>query len=46
MEKILALFADYITSETLSVIDSDLVEGDISKEVDVEGIMVNVVVKR
>jgi len=46
MDKILSLFSDYITSETLSVIDSDLVEGDISREMDVEGIMVKVVVKR
>lgn len=46
MEKILALFSDYITSETLSEIDPNLLEGDISKEVDIEGIMVKVVVKR
>jgi len=46
MEEILALFADYITSETLSVIDENLVEGDISREIDVEGIIVKVVVKR
>lgn len=46
MEKILSLFADYITSETLSVIDESLIEGDISREMDVEGIMVKVVVKR
>ena len=46
MEKILVLFADYITSETLSVVDNSLIEGDISKEVDVEGVVVNVVVKR
>ncbi|MFA6091020.1 MAG: DUF5915 domain-containing protein, partial [Candidatus Gracilibacteria bacterium] len=46
MEKILALFADYITSETLSVIDNGLLEGDISREVDVDGLVVNVVVKR
>ncbi len=46
MEKILSLFADYITSETLSVIDESLTTGDISREIDVEGIMVKVVVKR
>ncbi len=46
MEKILLLFSDYITSETLSVIDNSLTEGDVSREMDVEGIMVKVVVKR
>ena len=46
MENILSLFADYITSETLSVIDENLVEGDISREMDVEGIIVRVVVKK
>lgn len=46
MEKILSLFSDYITSETLSVIDESLTEGDISREMDVEGIVVKVVVKR
>jgi len=46
MEQILSLFVDYITSETLSVVDNSLMEGDISREVDVEGLVVNVIVKR
>lgn len=46
MEKILLLFSDYIASETLSAIDESLMEGDISREMDVEGIMMKVVVKR
>lgn len=46
MEKILSLFSDYITSETLSVIDNSLAEGDISREIDIEGIVVKVVVKK
>lgn len=46
VDAILALFAEYITSETLSVLDSSLTSGDISKEMDMEGMMVNVVVKK
>jgi isoleucyl-tRNA synthetase len=46
LDRILSLFSDYIASETLSTIDENLIEGDISREVDVEGIVVKVVVKR
>ena len=46
VEKILALFQDYITSETLTSLDASLIDGDIYREIDIEGIVVKVVVKR
>lgn len=46
MEQILSLFSDYITSETLSIVDNSLIEGDVSKEVDMDGLVVNMIVKR
>jgi len=46
IDSILALFSDYITSETLSTIDPSLTSGDLSKEIEMEGMKVNVVVKK
>lgn len=43
---VLSKFGEYIASETLSTIDPGLGDGDMMKEVDVEGLKIHVTVKR
>lgn len=45
-DSLIASFADYITSETLSTIEPTLTSGDISKEVDLEEVKMSIVLKR
>ncbi len=46
IDQILGLFEEYIALETLSSFDTDLVDGDISRDIDIEGFTIQVVLKK
>jgi len=46
MGDMIAQFGDYIASETLSVIDTGLVFGDIEKDIEIEDMIVKMVLKK